>query len=235
VRRRSPDFLPFFAYAAILFGFSGLVSAVHVPGGTFIHSAVALAPHGYVLALEGVAVIIGWIATRRRAWNREAATRVFVGATVAIGLLAAVVGTVVVDAGWNAKRDARLTLTAALDLAGVAADDRLMTIDAAGFKYFTGRGGVVTTNDPLPTELEIATAYRISWLVLERDEISTTMAPVLRGEERPDWIGAPVFVLPAADGGPPRVALYPVCISRADRRCAIVAGADPDPTTAARP
>ena len=66
-RRRSLDFGPFFAYAALLFGFSTLVSAVHVPGGTFIHSAVALAPHAYILALEGVAVAVAWIAARRRA------------------------------------------------------------------------------------------------------------------------------------------------------------------------
>ena len=225
-RRRSVDFGPFFGYASALFAFSALVSAIHVPGGTFIHSAVALVPHGYILALEGVAAAVGWIAIRRRAWNRDAATRVFCGTAVVIGIVAAVLGTVVVDAGWNTKRDARLTLAAALDLAGVALDDRLMTIDASGFKYFTGRGGVVTTNDPLPTELEIATAYRISWLVLERDEISTTMAPVLRGDVRPGWIGAPVFSLPAADGGPPRIALYPVCLSPADRRCAVVASTE---------
>ena len=55
-RRRSLDFGPFFLYAGLLFAFSALVSAVHVPGGTFIHSAVALAPYSYILALEGVAV-----------------------------------------------------------------------------------------------------------------------------------------------------------------------------------
>ena len=222
-RRRSVDFGPFFAYGAALFAFSGLVSAIHVPGGTFIHSAVALAPHGYVLALEGVAAIVAWIAARRRAWNREAATKVFVGAAVALGIIAAAFGTLVVDAGWNAKREARLTLAAALDLRGVAPDDRLMTIDASGFKYFTGRGGVVTTNDPLDTELQIAAAYHLSWLVLERDEVSTSMAPVLAGEVRPPWIGAPVFSLAARDGGPPRIALYPICLSPADRRCAVIA------------
>ena len=146
-------------------------------------------------------------------------------AAVGLAIVAAVFGTVAVDAGWNAKRDARLTLAAALDLAGVAPDDRLMTIDASGFEYFTGRGGVVTTNDSLDVERDIATAYRISWLVLERDEIATSMAPVLGGTERPPWIGAPVFSLPAADGGPPRIALYPICLSPADRRCEIVAAA----------
>ena len=68
-RRRSVDFGPFFVYAALLFAFSALVSAVHVPGGTFIHSAVALAPYSYVLALEGVAVVVGWVAARRPAWD----------------------------------------------------------------------------------------------------------------------------------------------------------------------
>src|SRR4029453_1714295 len=60
-RRRSVDFGPYFAYVAILFAFSALVSAVHVPGGTFIHSAVALAPYAYILALEGIAVLVAWI------------------------------------------------------------------------------------------------------------------------------------------------------------------------------
>lgn len=221
--RRSVDFGPLFAYAGALFAFSAIVSAVHVPGGTFIHSASALAPHGYVLALEGVAAVVAWIATRRRWLNREAATGVFVGAAVAVGVAAAVFGTVAVNSGWNSKREARLTVAAALERAGVGPDDRLMTIDASGFKYFTGRGGVVTTNDPLATELQIASAYQVSWLILERDEIATSMAPILEGGSRPAWIGAPVFVLPAQDGGPPQIALYPICLSITDHRCAVAA------------
>jgi hypothetical protein len=231
-RRRSVDFGPFFAYAFALFAFSALVSAIHVPGGTFIHSAVALAPHAYVLAMEGVAAIVGWVAARRRGWDRATAVRIFSGATVAIGILAAVIGTVTVDARWNEKRDTRLAVGAALTLAGAAPDDRLMTIDAAGYKDLTGHPGVVTTNDPLATEQEIADAYRLSWLVLERDEIATTMAPVLEGKERPGWIGRPIYVVPADDGGAPRVAVYPICLSPADVRCANVAarGQPADPS-----
>jgi hypothetical protein len=225
-RRRSVDFGPFFGYAIALFAFSAIVSAVHVPGGTFIHSAVALAPHGYVLALEGAAALVAWIAARRSAWNREGATRVFTTATIGFGIVAAVVGTLTVDARWNEKRDVRTALGAALVLAGAAPDDRLMTIDAAGFEYVTGLGGVVTTNDPLDTELQIATAYRISWLVLERDEIATPMAPILQGRERPSWIGAPVFSIPGGAAEQiPRAAIYPVCLSPSDTRCAIVASA----------
>jgi hypothetical protein len=226
LRRRSIDFGPFFAYAFALFAFSALVSAIHVPGGTFIHSAVALAPHAYVLAMEGVAAVVGWIAARRRGWDRATAVRIFSGATVAIGILAAVIGTITVDARWNEKRDTRLAVGAALAVAGAAPDDRLLTIDAAGYRDLTGHPGVVTTNDPLPTEKEIADAYRLSWLVLERDEIATSMAPVLEGKERPGWIGRPVYVVPSDDGGAPRVAVYPICLSPADVRCANVAAGD---------
>jgi hypothetical protein len=34
-----------------------------------------------------------------------------------------------------------------------------------------------------------------------------------------------VFSLAARDGGPPRIALYAVCLSPADRRCTVIASA----------
>jgi hypothetical protein len=43
--------------------------------------------------------------------------------------------------------------------------------------------------------------------------------PVLRGEARPAWIGPQVFGVPSTDGGPPRLAFYPVCASAGDTRC----------------
>ena len=104
-RRRSPDFGPYFAYAILLFAFSALVSAVHVPGGTFIHSAVALAPQGYILALEGIVVAIGWIAARRSAWRPATASRVFSSVAIGFTILAAVFGAVSVHATWSDKRE----------------------------------------------------------------------------------------------------------------------------------
>ena len=88
-RRRSVDFGPFFTYAALLFGFSAIVSAVHVPGGTFIHSAVALAPYSYVLALEGVAVAVAWLGRRRTAWDPGPATRLAIVGTVGVVVVGA--------------------------------------------------------------------------------------------------------------------------------------------------
>ncbi len=221
-RRRSEAFGPFFLYAALLFAFSTLISAVHVPGGTFLHSAVALVPHSYILALEGIVIAVGWVAAHRPAWRREAAERVFLGAAVAFGAIMTVVGSTIVHGTWGAKRDERVAVAHALDDAGVPATDRLMSIDAAGYRYWTGRGGVVLVNDPIETIREVAAAYDIRWLILERDDAVTAVAPILDGTSRPDWVGPPLFTLPLQGGpdGRARVGIYPVCLGPADARCA---------------
>ncbi|HET9346171.1 MAG TPA: glycosyltransferase family 39 protein [Candidatus Limnocylindrales bacterium] len=225
-RRRSPDFGPFFAYVAILFSFSALVSAVHVPGGTFIHSAVALAPHTYILALEGIAVLVAWIAARRPRWNRGTATALFSGAIVGIVVLAAIPGAIATIGIWDGHRVTSRAVTAALDLAGASADARVMSIDAAGTRYWTGRGGVVSPNDPLETIQEVTEAYQIEWLVIDPGDSVAAFGPVVDGA-RPPWIGPPIATIPGP-GGTTASIVYPVCVSPEDRRCSTVALAAPD-------
>lgn len=227
-RRSSPDFGPFFAYAVLLFAFSALVSAVHVPGGTFIHSAVALAPHAYVLALEGIAVAVRWVAARRRSWHEERATGVFTAGAVTLTLLVAAGTAAVTQANWAERRHDFLLVEADLAAAGAAAGERVMSIDAAGTLYWTGHPGVVLVNDPLATIEEVATAYDIRWLVLNRADTVAAVAPILDGAARPPWIGPPVAHRPARqpDGAAPLpegaldVAVFPVCSAPNDPRCA---------------
>ncbi len=205
-RRRSPDFGPFFAYAFLLFGFSAIVSAVHVPGGTFIHSAVALAPYSYILALEGIVVGVAWIAKRRPRWDADSATRVFVGAAVGFAILCAVAGSLAVHGTWQGRVDRFETVADALDQAGAGPTDRVMSIDASGTKYWTGRGGVVLVNDPLETIEAVARAYDIDWLVLDADDSVASVAPILDGSVHPTWLGAPILT----EGDPAHLAVYPV-------------------------
>jgi 4-amino-4-deoxy-L-arabinose transferase-like glycosyltransferase len=205
-RRRSLDFGPFFLYAAMLFAFSALVSAVHVPGGTFIHSAVALAPHSYILALEGIAVGVAWLAARRHSWDPALATRIFQGAAVAFSLGAATVGSSFVHDVWSASRDQFRQVASALDAAEAPTSDRVMSIDAAGTRYWSGRGGVVLVNDPIETIEDVARAYEIDWVVVDRGDSVAAMAPLLDGGPRPAWLGAPIL----AEGSPLRLAVYPV-------------------------
>ena len=148
----------------------------------------------------------------------------FVGGAVALAVATSVVFGLVVVRGWDAVRQQRLTVARALTAIEAAPDDRLMSIDAGGYRYYTGRGGVVTPDDPVETVGAVARAYNVRWLILERREIVRSLAPVLKGGPRPDWIGPPAFSLDgpgtdAALAGYPAVAIYPICFEPADRRC----------------
>lgn len=231
-RRRSLDFGPFLLYAGLLFAFSALISAVHVPGGTFIHSAIALAPHSYILGLEGIAVAVAWVARRRPAWDADAATRFFGAAAIGFAVLCTVAGSLIVHANWANRAERFRAVAGALDAARAPASDRVMSIDASGTRYWTGRGGVVLVNDPLDTIEDVARAYGIRWLVLDAGDSVAAAAPILGVDARPAWIGPPVYTEPGvASGDPPvvddrySVGVYPVCLEPTDLRCAPVGSA----------
>jgi hypothetical protein len=219
IRRRSIDFGPWFLYAVLVFAGATLLYPLHVPGGAFIHSAVGLEAHAYILALEGVAGLVAWIARRRPRWNPRTATPLFIGSVVAFVVATAPLYAFALRTVWDESRQPRLAVAREMDDLGVAPDDRLLVIDSAGFKYYTGRPGIVTPDDPLETIEAVAKAYDTRWLVLERGDIVRALAPILAGGPRPTWIGPPVFVVPAADGGIDRLALYPVCTVSTDDRC----------------
>ena len=218
-RRRSPDLMPWFAYTAVIFAGATLLYPVHVPGGTFIHSAMGLAPYAYVLSLEGVLILVSAVARRRPSWDAEVAGRVFVAATVVLVAGTGIVFGVGAIADWDRERGPRIALAAEMDRQGIPKDDRVLSVDAAGIHYWTGRPGVVTTNDPLQTVEDVARAYGIRWMVLERGSVATSTKAILQDDERPAWVGPPVFTVPDADGGAPRIALYPVCLDAGDVRC----------------
>jgi hypothetical protein len=232
-RRRSIDFGPFFVYAGLLFAAAGLIFAVHVPYGTFLHSAVALVPFTYIAALEGVVIVATWVARRRRGWQEDRAARLFLAAAVITVVLNAGAFAFLAGRSWNQERDLRLDAAAALDRMGVPDTDLLLTADPGGFEYFTGHGGVVTPNDSLDVVRRVAAAYGARWLVLERAHVVAPLAPILEMKPRPDWIGAPVYTVPytgKVTGDPdvdaaPALAIYPICIAAGDTRCA--AGATP--------
>jgi hypothetical protein len=211
-RRRDARFGPYFTFVLVLFAFSALVSAVHVPGGTFIHSAVALIPHAYVLALEGIVAGTVLIAARRPRWNADQAARVFVGAAVGFTVVVAVAGSFVTHAQWEVKRERMQAVAAALSTADPSSQDRVMSIDASGYKYWTGHPGVVLVNDPLETVEEVARAYAIRWLVVERADSVPAVAGVMDDTARPAWVGPSLL---ARDD----IGLYPVCLDTADTRC----------------
>jgi hypothetical protein len=218
-RRRSDDFIPWFIWVALMFTVWPLLFPLHIPGGAFIHSAVGMAPHAYILALEGIAGLVLAIAHRRPAWEPAKAIPIFTWALVAFVVATALLYAPIVRRNWAAERTARAALAAELEAQDVPPTDRLMSIDAAGFKYFTGRPGVTAPDDPIETIREVAQRYDIRWLVLERSGLVDAFKPIIALDARPSWVGPARFVVPAAQGGPPALALYPVCFRVGDDRC----------------
>ena len=226
LRRHSSDFLPFLLYAGLLFAFSGLISAVHVPNGTFIHSGAALAPQAYLLALEAVVAAVAWIARRRPAWNAESASRVFVGGMIGITLVGAVYFTASVHDTWAHERDLDQAVGAALGGQHAPATDVVMSLDTGAIKYWTGHPGVVAPNDPIETIETVARAYDARWLYVERSDAVPALGPILDGSGRPGWVGAAVWSVTGTaatvDAG-----LYPICFTTGDPRCAVLAASGP--------
>ncbi len=228
-RRRDIRFGPFFVYAISLFAANGILFAVHVPHGTFIHSAVALLPHTFVLVVIGISVLAGWAARHRPAWDASKAATFLAYGAVGVAILGAGVQTMTTIGHWRTEQDIQAQLSTAL-VAQADASDRVMSADAGAYRYLSGHAGIVTPNDPLPTIEQALRDYDVRWLVLERDAIVPALVPVLEGTLQPAWLSRPTAVvygqprsaiattgtLPTAA---PAGAVYAVCLRPTDTRC----------------
>jgi hypothetical protein len=234
VKRRSRDFSPWLVYVAVLFAFTAIVSAVHVRYGTFIHSAVALLPHAYLLVMVAVAAVVSWIAARRPSWHAERAARNLSLMLAGVIIVVAVPATLSTVDAWRDERDDRVEVLAALAETADPADI-VMSPDAGAYRYHGGWRGIVTPDDPLETVAQAMRLYDVRWLALEGAHVTGALRPVLLGETRPDWLSAPLVLGPpldidesSGDGGSdghsdapvPRAALYAVCFEPEDDRCA---------------
>ena len=216
-RRRSVETGPWLVAAVVLLLVSGLLFAIHVPNGMFLHASVALAPHTYWLALEGIVALAGWIAARRRSLDAGRLARLLVVSVLAIVTAGSALAADVVGSGWQRTLAERRQVASAIDVLA-APGDRLMSIDSATFEYLTGHGGIVSPDDPLPVIEQAARAYDVRWLILERDGEVRALAPILSGSPPPDWLGPPAWVLPSASGAV-EAAIYPVCFGHALPGC----------------
>jgi hypothetical protein len=220
-RRRSVHFGPWIVYGITLLLFSGLLFAVHVPYGTFLHSAVAAVPHAYVLGVEGIGLAVAWVAQRRRHWEVPRATRNFTAIAVAMLWLGGAAATLKAHDGWEA--DAEVRRAASAELVRVARPgDRLMSADPGAYRYYAALGGIVTPADPIDVAEQAMRAYDVAWLVLERAHIVDAFAPLYLGAKPlPTWMAE---VSQDPGGGLPRFRIYAICLAPDDPRPACAAG-----------
>jgi hypothetical protein len=219
LHRRDLAFAPWLTYGLTLLTFSTLLFAVHVPSGNFIHSAVALVPHAYLLMLAGLGWTVDRVAHHRPAWRPETATRVFAGGAISLVALFGVVSSAQIVGQWRTYLGRLDPIVA--ELTTLPSSDVVMSGDPAGIWYLSGHPGIMTPADPLPVVEQAARAYGARWLVLDVSSLVPSLTPVLSGRTRPSWLSRPIVVVrPAAGGGSPTAALFAVCLSAEDARCA---------------
>jgi len=209
-RRRDLRFLPWLVYLVVLLLASGLLFAVHVPYGTFLHSVGAVVPHGMVLAIIGIGELVAAIGRRRPTWHVPRAASVITLSVTLIFLAVSAAGAAGTIGRWRAEAESREAIVAALR--ALPDDARLMSPDAGAYRYHAGRTGVVTPDDPLPVIEEAARRYGIGWLAVERRHLVHALAPLLDGGERPAWLAPPIVATED-------LALFPVCEKPEDPRC----------------
>jgi len=162
--------------------------------------------------------VVAAVARRRPSWDAAKATRVFTVMAVGAVVLIAVVGSLLTARTWQRAQAVAVAVAAPLRSAPIM--DRVMTPDAGGFRYLSGHPGVVTPEDPLPVVEDVLRRYDVRWLILERAFLTEALAPVLDGTTRPDWLSAPVVVVPdTTDPTRAAAALYAVCLRSDDHRC----------------
>ena len=106
--------------------------------------------------------------------------------------MSSVGGTRLTHAGWAEGRDRMQAVGAALQTAGARPTTALMAIDASGVMYWTGHPVVVLVNDPLDTVEQVARAYDIRWLVLDRDDAGAVPAATqILARGAPPGVGRP--------------------------------------------
>lgn len=233
-RRHDPAFAPFYRYAVVFVAVIAILFPAHVAHGMFLHSAVGLLPHTFLLVGVGLWRLIDWIAARRPTWHAPTARRVLAGGLVGVAVVAGAVQARSTLAAWQAAEAPRVA--AAPVASALGGEELVMSADPGALRYLWRTGGIVTPDDPLPVIEDAARLYGVRWLVLERAQIVPALSPVLRGELRPPWLSAPVAVVgtPSMAGGGataaampggaaqsrvPALAIYAVCLQPQDRRC----------------
>jgi hypothetical protein len=222
LHRHDLAFRPWLVYGITFLVVAGVVFAVHLPYGMALHSEMALVPQAYLLSVVGIGATVRWVAARRPHWDAPRATRNFT--VIAIGLVWAIgaVATVLLAGAWGEEAEYRTTI---MTTHPIPTDDRLMSADPGAYWYRWGISGVPTPNDPLSVVRQTAALYDVRWLILEKDELVASLAPVLAGTTHASWLSRPLVVVPDNAGatGPgaklPKAALFAVCVTPGDTRC----------------
>jgi 4-amino-4-deoxy-L-arabinose transferase-like glycosyltransferase len=183
--RRRADLAPFLAYWVALFVVMVLLFTVHAPAGAWYHSAWAWLPFAIPLAVASTEPLLVAVGRRVPMLARPRNVRFLTFAAMAGAVLLSLVGSAVLITQW--ERDGRkVEAAAAFLLENAERDDVVMYVDPPSLNLLTGNPTVAPPFDQLPFVRQVAEAYDVRWVVVERATGATTDA--LRMWNGADWL-----------------------------------------------
>ena len=163
--RRRRELAPFLAYFWVMLGAMVLVFTFHAPMGAFYHSAWALLPFAFPLAVASLRPAADWAGRYWRFLGGRGAQRFLLVAGLAGAVVLSVVGSAALLVGWR-EQETRLEAGAAFVAQHAAATDRVLSYDPARLYLLTARAGVAPPFDPYPTVARVVRAYGIRWVLV---------------------------------------------------------------------
>ncbi len=156
--------------------------------GAYLHSSAALAPALMACAAVGLEVTVRWAADHIEHWDADRSTPVFGGMMIAVAaaITLAMVGVKVIGAegggiAWNEADRVYGEVGAVLDAEGYAVDAPVMSNNAPGFYYHTGRAGIPVTTGDEAMLLDAVDHYGAQYLVLDQNVVGEMIDLYLNG------------------------------------------------------
>jgi hypothetical protein len=167
LRRRLP-FLLSLIYLSVLYLVHSLVFTFPGWRGGFFHSSGVLLPFLFAAAIQGLDVVVGWVARRRHRYlNMQQARKVFTVAMVAAAVALSLYAASITLPAWRDADVAYREIGLWLDAHEVSPDVVVMVNNPPGFTYHTGLPSVVVPNGGVETLLTVVERYHVTHVVLD--------------------------------------------------------------------
>jgi hypothetical protein len=180
--RSRREYLPFYAYAGMLYLSMTLVFTFPSTHASMLHSTGALLPFLFAATLPGIDAAVGWVARRRRTWHPRTARKVFrIGLTtvvVAISLfnycqsVFLSLNPLELQPLWNRANTGYVIVSSWLD-ENHPQNAVVMVVDPPAYYYFTHRPAIVIPNEGIDDIVKVAERYQAQYLVLEYDHVAS--------------------------------------------------------------
>lgn len=170
---RWPLLRPMTWYAVGLFLAMSLVFTLPGWRGGLLHSSAALWAWFMTLVAGGVDLAVDWVAARRSHWQPARAKRMFAAMFLVVAFLVS----------WATLRSEENLEAEVYEVWGEMLPETavVMSGNAPGFYYHTGRPSISVPNEPLAGMLQAAQRYGAAYMVLDENR-PPPLAPLYDGE-----------------------------------------------------